>query len=492
VLKKALYLAIGNVSSLASVVVSSIVLARFLDLATLWSIKLVFLYGATVAALMSFQIQASVLYFASIEPNRKAEWVGNTIGVFVVLAILTAALFAALSPWFSQATDDPAYMGIMFLVYAPAAGLRLLVGLFPVLAVALDRSEACVRFSVVTGVATIVSIILALNFAPSVLGFLVLDTVAIVASFAFGGWVQLLRYSAITKSQLIPKWDLLKRQVRYSAFLGLANGIKLLGDKIDRFIAIGFLSVSGFGVYTIVAFENPLASVVIIAFMNALIPTLSLAYSRGELDLFWLEWKRSVLFGSLAMLPFTWLSLIYGEVMIQFVFGAKFMPGVAVFKLYSLTVLFRCGSYQSLLRSIGVTTYHPHLAVLSLAVSAFVSWFGYGAFGMPGIALGYVSGHAAYNIAVVILLRVRFAFSMVASSGVLQILRGVLLSALPLFPALLFVTLAGPYLSGPLTEMAAASTVYLVAYVMVLKLTNTIPASAWDAVTGLWDRTHRL
>jgi len=481
-LRVVLYLAAGNISNLAVSMVSSIILARFVDLQMLGSFKLVMLYGVTLSALLSFQIHTSLLYFVAVERHRIKDWVGHSIGLFVCLGFITSCLSLLLTPLFVRIAGNGDQMHVLFVAYAPATGMRVLAGLFPILCVVCDRTSLIIKNSLILGLGSVIGNCVAVLLWPTALGFLLCDTVALLVSLLIGGWKELISGLGLDIRDFVPKMNLLTVQLKYSLKLGIANGIKLLGDRADRLIATLLLSTTGYGVYTIVAFENPLAGVVLIAFMNALIPTLSLAYKKENMKVFWYEWKRSVFLGSLAMLPLTWFSLVYAEEIIGLLFGQKFLLGANVFRLYSLVVLFRCGTYQSLLRSINVTKYHPYLALASLVVSVVVGWMGYHWCGMVGVAAGYVVSNAFYNIAVIVILSIKYDFSVKDTSGVVQVLKGTILSGLPLLPAII---ISKSILSSDCSRicvMLVAATVYIILYICLILRMRII---SWDAARKL-------
>ncbi len=435
-LKNASYLMLANVASLILVMGSSILLARNLSLDALGAYRIVTMYSATYTVILSMQFQNSILYFTTSEPALKKEWLGHSLGLFALLGLISACSFSALA--LALASLIPSDIADLLVIYGPVTGFRTFLLVVPIVSLGVGHPKFAIIQSVLYGVLQVGGYVLVVSRLPTVGMLIAVDTVSSFFASLLGFWWAgaQLKGMGLKIREFIPSRQKLRKQFVYSVWLAVASVIKTIGGSADRILASALLAQAVFGLYTTAALENPLIGVVLSSFVVALIPTLAKSFRTGDMDDFWKNWHQSILVCGLLLFPLMWFSVLWSREVLGLVYGEKFGQASSVFLLYSITPIFRCGSFQTVLRAIGETRYHPIAALVSMVCSIAAAFCGFKIWGMPGLAGGALTGYLSYNAIIIYFMQSRFGLSVWKLAGCEPTLKALWMTGIPVIPCL--------------------------------------------------------
>ena len=181
-------------------------------------------------------------------------------------------------------------------------------------------------------------------------------------------------------------FKLFKAVLTFSVPIGLSTLVGTLSAEIDKLLIGRLMDSSQFAIYSNAAKELPL-TIVATSITAVLLPRVSIMVKNKCT-------KEAVqLWGDATVLSFIVMALIvsglivYGEDVMTLLYSEKYLPGLSVFRIYSLTLLVRCTYFGMILNSLGQTKKILLCSVANLILNAILNPVFYYIFGMNGPAL---------------------------------------------------------------------------------------------------------
>lgn len=183
---------------------------------------------------------------------------------------------------------------------------------------------------------------------------------------------------------------LIKQQVDYIAPFGLANSIKELSAKFDKYLALSFLSPTAYAGYSVaftsvpgvMAAYDSLASV----YLMDMVREYKNGNKKGVVDIYKILVTKSFSFS----IPLLVLFIYYADVVIPYVFTEKYRDSVVLFQIYlPCLLLFVMGSDLAI-RASGRTSLSLRAQAMSLCLSVPVTYFLVANYGTKGAVVGAV------------------------------------------------------------------------------------------------------
>ena len=179
---------------------------------------------------------------------------------------------------------------------------------------------------------------------------------------------------------------IIKAVFAFSVPIGLATVVGTLNAEIDKLLIGYLMNTEQLAIYTNAAKELPVA-IVASSITAVLLPQLIRMVKKGETK------DAVALWGYATELALIVISLIvagvftYAEEALTFLYSAKYLPGVSVFRVYTLNLILRCTYFGILLNAYGKTKQIFYCSVLSLALNVVLNPLFYWMFGMIGPAI---------------------------------------------------------------------------------------------------------
>ncbi len=179
---------------------------------------------------------------------------------------------------------------------------------------------------------------------------------------------------------------IIKAVFAFSVPIGLATVVGTLNAEIDKLLIGYLMNTEQLAIYTNAAKELPVA-IVASSITAVLLPQLTRMVKKGETK------DAVALWGYATELALIVISLIvagvftYAEEALTFLYSSKYLPGVSVFRVYTLNLILRCTYFGILLNAYGKTKKIFYCSILSLALNAVLNPLFYWMFGMIGPAI---------------------------------------------------------------------------------------------------------
>ena len=171
--------------------------------------------------------------------------------------------------------------------------------------------------------------------------------------------------------------------------LGLSTMVGTINGEIDKLLIGHLLDTEQLAVYTNAAKELPLAFVAA-SITAVLMPRMARMIKNGTIEKAVTLWKHSIIV-AIYVIGFIVAGVVaYAEDVFTFLYSDKYIEGVNIFRVYTLTLLLRCTYFGIVLNSSGNTKKILKCSILSLVINAVLNPLFYYVFGVIGPAIATV------------------------------------------------------------------------------------------------------
>ena len=394
---KALILASGKILAKFVTIAIAAVLTRIFLKTEYATYRQTFLAFNLVAPLLTMGIPMALYFFM---PKRKEESKAVLIENLIILSFgaLLFSLFLCfggnrLLAW--RFSNPEIAQTLFFLI--PYAVFELLSRSVTPCLMSHDRTGQVAIYNIVTRLLLFVFAVSAALIYRSTFAVVIAAVLASATRFVIGLY---LMWSASANTNAMPKWDGIKGQLKYGIPLGIAGAVSTLSVVLDKFVVASLCDAETFAVYTVGAFELPLASILTGSITAVLLADLSQFHSDGKREEGITVWGRAAFKCSLIVLPAMALMLVFAPYLITILFSEKYAESVVPFRLYLLLIPMRVVNYGSMIMSAGASHLILIRAIIGLILNIGLSIF-------LTIQIGAI-GAAIATIAVAYLFRMPF------------------------------------------------------------------------------------
>ena len=180
--------------------------------------------------------------------------------------------------------------------------------------------------------------------------------------------------------------SMIRTILAFSVPMGLASVVGTFNTEIDKLLISFLLDTEQMAIYTNAAKELPV-TIVASSITAVLLPQLTRMLKRGQ------RAESVALWGYAAELSFIIICFItagvftYANEALAFLYSAKYLPGVSVFRVYTLNLLLRITYFGIILNATGETKKIFWCSILSLLLNVILNPLFYLLLGMIGPAV---------------------------------------------------------------------------------------------------------
>lgn len=225
----------------------------------------------------------------------------------------------------------------------------------------------------------------------------------------FGFIVFFEAYRLIEKIDFSIGKSFIREIFKYSIPIGIASAVATIDLDLDKLIIGLFFTTEEVAIYANCGKELPIIYIAS-SFSSVLLPIVvkkvkDKDYS-GAIDL----WKDTVEFSALITFFFVTAMVVFAPQIVSLLYSNKYLPGVAIFRIYALVLLFRITSFAIMLNAMGRTKFIFFSSILALLVNIVLNFALYYFIGFSGPAISTIFSIAATSM-----------FNLVASCKLMKI-----------------------------------------------------------------------
>ena len=179
---------------------------------------------------------------------------------------------------------------------------------------------------------------------------------------------------------------IIKSIFMFSIPIGLASAVGTLNAEIDKFMIGWFLSTEDVAIYSNAARDLPL-TVFAISMTAALLPRMSGVLKDKKYEKGVEMWGKAIVISLSIIALFSLGCFTFAEDVVLFLYGDKYLPGVDVFRVFAILLMFRCTYWGMILNASGNTKFILYSSIAALLINIVLNFLLYNLFGMIGCAI---------------------------------------------------------------------------------------------------------
>jgi len=208
--------------------------------------------------------------------------------------------------------------------------------------------------------------------------------VAIEVVFAFFSFYEFCRLNNRLRFYL--KWSVLKPVLAFTVPIGVAYAVGTLNAEIDRAMIGYFLGTETLAIYSNASRELPI-SIVGASITAVLMPVLVKLVKHKDIGKLLKLWNNAVELSYISAICFSVPLMVFAPQFISLAYGAKYLPGSEVFRIYILVMLWRFTYFGIILNVSGNSKMILYSSVASLLLNVVLNYLCFLLFGMVGPAI---------------------------------------------------------------------------------------------------------
>ena len=373
---QAAILSVSRIANYGLMIISPIVLVRFLTVTDFGRYREFLLYASLVQTAAYFSLSESLLYFVPLHAASMWRVVRETTFLTACISLFIVGVVVALH----------------FLIPGGLVGPYLVpIVLYVLLSVNLDWWESLwlathrpVPVFVYTGgrliarMVVVVSVTVVTNNVWAIIWSLI-----VLEALRFAG--ALVAWTTADRSRLEPQiGDLRREQLRFCVPFGLAILLLLLSRNLGNVVIVKYLGAAALAQFAIGTYGEP----IILALRNSISQVLLPQLVRRSQDDALRLWHRATIINCALLFPTAAIVAWYAEPFVLKAFGAAYRPAVPVLQWYGLVIVRACFDFSPLLRAINKTRPFVWIGVVAMLVNGIALAVLLPVTGIVGAAIG--------------------------------------------------------------------------------------------------------
>jgi O-antigen/teichoic acid export membrane protein len=344
--RSAMVLSLSRISNYGLMIISPVILVRFLSVRDFGHYREFLLYASLVQTVAGFSIYDSLLYFIPAHP--KSSWrivretntltavmSGAVVGGCLILNFLTGGMFIG-----SYAI--PVALYVMFYVNVDFWEGYWLAMHRPTSVFAYTTARLTVRLLVVVSVA-----VLTADVATIIWSLIALEGLRLAISSV--------AWTIADRASYEPLLENMRRdQLRFCVPVGLATVCYLISRNLGNVAVAKYLGAAALAQFTIGTYGEPIIIALRSSLSTVVLPEL-VRRGASSRDALLLLWQRTTVINCVLLFPAAVVAVVFAEPLIVKAFGVSYRPAVPILQLYALVIIRSCFDFSPPLRAINKT-----------------------------------------------------------------------------------------------------------------------------------------
>ena len=377
--KNAVTLTVSKAFTIFVSMLSVMLLTRFRTLEEYGTYSQLMIIVNLFAVIFTLGIPNSINYFlARAEtPIDRNAFLSVYYSCNLVLCLIMGLTLVITTPWIVKYFDNPAIKDFTFFLFVYPLAYVTIDSLSNVLVV-YGKTKKIVVFEFVGAMLSLMTVIAVWLFGGSfqeyMKMFLICNLLLMLWAYTIVWRLELPLHVCFDRQYII-------QILKFSIPIGLAGLVGTLSIEIDKLMIGKLFNTEQMAVYSNAARELPI-SIVGTSLTAVLLPQVARLLKKQEERKAITIWGDAVRLGYSIICFFVMLLFVFAPQMISLLYSEKYLPGVAVFRVYSIVLLFRCTYFGLILNSVGKTKLILYSSIISLCINVILN---YGLFLLLGI-----------------------------------------------------------------------------------------------------------
>jgi O-antigen/teichoic acid export membrane protein len=387
VAQQAALLSIARMASFGLMLISPLVLVRFLTVTDFGRYREFLLYISILGTLASFSISQSLLYFIPLHPRSTWRVVKETTGLTAIISSAVVVAFVALDLLVPGGLVGPYLVPVALYVL-----LFVNVDCWETFWIATHRPMGVFAYSAGRLTARMLVVVCVAVMTTDV-SMIIWSLIGLEALRLVGA---IIAWKVVDRSREEPALqDFRREQLKFCVPFGLASVMALLSRNLGNVVITKYLGVVALAQFSIGTYAEPIIMVLRDSISSVVLPELVRRLRTQTQDDALEFWYRSVVINCMLLFPVAGIMAWYAEPLILKAFGANYLAAVPVLQWYALVVVRSGFDFSPLLRAINKTRPFMTVAVVAAVVNGVTLWILLPRIGIVGAAIGVAVANLA-------------------------------------------------------------------------------------------------
>lgn len=377
-------LSASNIIARLFSVVSGMLLARFRTLYEYGTYSQVAVIVSLASSVFLLGLPNSLNYFypTAKTKQQKDEFLSLYYTVTTLLSLVLGVILVILIPVFTRYYKND-YLQSFAYLFMLMPWLNIMGGSRSNMLIAADKTNRLIAYNLIKSLCNLV-VILAVQFTNGNFEQYLIISVAVDVVFVLIVYYEANRLSSSFRPTLNKK--LLRTVLAFSIPIGLSSSMGTLTAELDKLMIGWFLDTESVAIYTYAGMELPL-TIIASSFTAVLLPRITRKVKDGQVSDSLALWGHVVEFNYVIICFFVAACIAFAPHIITLLYSEKYLPGVRVFQIYSLIMLFRVTYFGLLLNARGKSRTILYCSCASLLINILLNYTFFYMFGFAGPAL---------------------------------------------------------------------------------------------------------
>lgn len=380
----ALKLSISKIITTSITLVTAMLLSRFTTLEEYGTYSQLLVVINIFTTIFMLGLPNSINFFLAKteDVEEKQKFVSTYYTLSTILSIITGLVLVLSTPLIVQYFKNPMIKSFWYFLAVFPWTKIILVGIENFLVV-YKKAMLLMIFRIVNSVLIVSAIVLANIFGLGFNAYIIIYII-IEAMVALSVYVIVKKVSGTMRFHIDK--TILKNVLKFSIPIGLAATVGLLNVQLDKLLIGRLFSTDQLAIYTNAAKELPLSLIAVsitAVLMPQLVRLLKEQKNKEAIDL----WSDATTLSYIFICFFSGALIVFAPEVITILYSAKYLPGVSVFRVYSIVLLLRCTYFGIILNSIGKTKLILYSSIAALGINIILNIICYYIFGFIGPAI---------------------------------------------------------------------------------------------------------
>lgn len=380
----AVRLTTSKIITLCITMVTTMLLSRFRTLDEYGTYSQLLLIVNLASTIFMLGLPNSINYFLARaeSPEERKHFLSVYYTLSTILSIVMGIVLMLAVPLFVEYFNNPSINGFVYF-FAIFPWASIISSNIENILVVYQRSTLLIWYKLLNVVcllgAVVIIQLLGLGFSEYMIAYVI-----IYAIFAI--IVYIISAKLCGGISVSIDFSLIKTIFAFSLPLGLATVVGTLDVEIDKLLIGWLMDTDQMAIYTNASKELPL-TIIATSITAVLLPRLTVLIKQKKNIVAMQLWNNATELSLIFMALMVAGVFTYGADVMNVLYSAKYLPGLTVFRIYTLVLLLRVTYFGIILNANGETKKILWCSIIALILNAVLNPLFYQIMGMPGPAL---------------------------------------------------------------------------------------------------------
>lgn len=392
--RDAVLLTSSKIATASVGLVTTMLLSRFRSLTEYGSFSQIQTVVNLAVAMLVLGLPGSVSYFLTrAETTRqKQHFISNYLTFSTLISVFLGLLLVFATPLIERFYGN-GYLGTLTFVFALLPWVNITLGGLDNIMIVNHRVRMLMIYKVTYSLLLFAVIpiveVLRMSFHTYMVLYVVVQVVFAAVGYVLTGLV-------CGRVRISLDLHLLRHVLGFSVPLGLATVVGTWSTALDKLVIGHLLDTGSLAIYANAAQELPItfvASSMTAVLLPLVVRRAQQSRFREAIDL----WGDATVASFYVIGLFVAMSIVAAPQIVSFLYSPKYLPGVPVFRVYSVILLLRVTYFGLILNAVGKTRLILYSSLASLALNVVLCVPLFWLFGLIGPALATLASLAVVN-----------------------------------------------------------------------------------------------